>query len=377
MLSEMLEQPKIINSILNNPNIETLAKIIVEKDIQQIILTGSGDSYCAAWFGDYLGEAWCPTIDVKHYAPFEFVNYSQKLNFEKTAVIGISVSGGTLRVLESIRFASKHGATTIAITDNPQGKLIKDSDYKLLINASPPESLQTTSYTKKGAKEYTGYHNDVAQTKTFLANLAVLSLFMAHLSKKPTDNLKNIQESFSLVDRAIKQRNSLIDVGRDFSTASNNVFFVASGSSSPIGLFGAYKMFEFTIDGFACDIEEYCHTRYFITTDQSSVIFLAHDPSSFDRIMEIEPVLREKIGAKTVILTNAAFQAEIGPSSIPILSPQDSVLSPLVFTVPIEFFSYSLAKHKGFDTNVFRGGQETEKYVAGSYKTIRQSKLRF
>ena len=62
---------------------------------------------------------------------------------------------------------------------------------------------------------------------------------------------------------------------------------------------------------------------------------------------------------------------------ISILSPEEVYLSPLAFTVPVEFLSYSLARAKGFNTNTFRGGVETEKYVAGSYKTIRQSKLQY
>ena len=37
----------------------------------------------------------------------------------------------------------------------------------------------------------------------------------------------------------------------------------------------------------------------------------------------------------------------------------------------------SAAKEKGFNTNTFRGGVETEKYVTGSFATIRQSRLRY
>ncbi|MFX0085030.1 MAG: SIS domain-containing protein [Candidatus Hodarchaeota archaeon] len=378
MLSEMLEQPEIIQTSFNNPKIKDLANIFIEEDIEQIILTGSGDSYCAALYGSYLGKNWCPNINVQHYAPFEFVNYfNHKKDLKNSAIIGISVSGGTLRVIESIRYAKQYGAKTIAITDNPQGKLIKETQCNLLIQASPPESVQLSSYESEVAKQYIGYHHDCAQTKTYLANLAVLSVLMAYISPKSENNLSSIQEAFSLVEKGIENHQSFINIGNTLKDSTDNVFFVASGSNNATSLFGSYKMFEFALNGFACDIEEYCHTNYFITTDKSSVVFIAPDRLSLNRIMEIEPVLRDVIEAKTIILVANELKNEAGPHSIPILSPNEVVLSPLIFTVPIEFLTYSLAKNKGLNTNIFRGGQETIKYVTGSFKTIRQSKLRY
>jgi glucosamine 6-phosphate synthetase-like amidotransferase/phosphosugar isomerase protein len=136
-------------------------------------------------------------------------------------------------------------------------------------------------------------------------------------------------------------------------------------------------MFEFTLHGFGCDIEEYCHTRYFITNDKSTVIFLAPDRQSYERIMEIEPVVREQISAKTLIIADKELVNSQESFFLPLKMPQDSYLSPLVTLIPVEFISYSLAQSRGFNTNTFRGGVETEKYVTGSYTTIRQSRLQY
>ncbi len=377
MLTEILEQPKILKSILEDSEIKKLAEILAEASIERIYLMGSGDSYCAAWFGAYIGEKWCPSLRVRHYAPFEFINYSRPELLEGSAVIGISVSGETPRVLESTIFANKHKAITIGLTDNPNGKLVKETDYELFIHASPPEALQTSLYSSEGAKNYKGYHHDVSQTKTYLANLSVLSVLMGYLSQGTKKVLKNVQEAFQLVDQVIEQRRTFLEIGQSLSTAADKIFFVASGSNSATGLFGVYKMFEFALNGFTCDIEEYCHTGYFTTTDQTSVVFIAADSASLNRIREIEPIIREEFDAKTVVLVDAELKKEAGPNSTPIALPEDRVLSPLVLTIPIEFLSYSLAKSKGFNTNLFRGGQDTEKYVAGSYKMIRQSRLQF
>ena len=152
MLSEMLEQPAILKSILRNPKVNQVAEYFKEKEIDKIIFTGCGDSYCAAWFGFYLASKWCQQYRVNHYEPFELVNYSNPNALQNAVVVGISVSGGTLRVLEAIRFAQSRGATTLTITDNPEGKIVQETDQSLLIHASPPETLLTTSYNSEAAK---------------------------------------------------------------------------------------------------------------------------------------------------------------------------------------------------------------------------------
>ena len=377
MLSEMLEQPKIINSYLRDPSVKDVGLFLQKASVERIFFTGSGDSYCAAWFGANLGETWHPDLNIRHYAPFEFVNYVKTDNVKNSAIVGISVSGNTPRVVEAIRFAQKHGAQTIGITDNPQGKIAKESDHTLYINASPSESLETSSYTSKGAKEYTGYHHDVAQTKTYLANLAIQCVLMSYLPQQRNNALDNIKKTFQLVYQSINQREQFLEVGNSLRGSIDRVIFVASGPNSPTGLFGAYKMFEFALNGFSCDIEEYCHTAYFITTEHTLVIFIASDSYSFNRIMEIEPVIREKIKAQTVVLINSSTQNTTNPHFIKLQTPEETALSPLIFTIPVEFISYSIAKFKGLDTNRFRGGQDTEKYVSGSFKTIRQSQLRY
>ncbi|MHA1947540.1 MAG: SIS domain-containing protein [Candidatus Hodarchaeales archaeon] len=377
MLTEILEQPLILNSIFADENLNILAESIKAENYQKIILTGCGDSYCASWFGNNLAKRWCTHYQVEYFEPFELVNYVNPKELKNALVIGISVSGGTLRVLEAIRFAKFHGAMTLVITDNSKGKLVNEANKNVLINASPQESLLTTSYSSETAKKYVGYQNDVAQTKTFIANLGTLSVLFAHLSTRSTSNLKKVKSTFSLVGKALDQRDEIIQLGKSFKDFSENIFFLASGPDAPTGLFGAYKMFEFTLHGFSCDIEEYCHTRYFITTDKSTVILLASDKQSYDRIMEIEPVLREYINANTLILANEIFVDQKLTSILPFVLPEDPYLAPLVQTIPIELISYSLARSKGFNTNTFRGGVETEKYVTGSYKTIRQSHLQF
>ncbi|WP_455142545.1 SIS domain-containing protein [Candidatus Hodarchaeum mangrovi] len=377
MIEEILEQPLITNLIAEDEFIYQLASNIQDNRLQKIIITGSGDSYCAARYGSYLGKNWLQNYTVEHYTPFNLVNFTSHHKFTKSVIIGLSVSGNTPRVIEAIRYAKKRGAYTIGITDNPKGKLATESDEVIFIHASPPESLETTPYRISGAKDYVGYHHNVAQTKTYLANIAVLSVLMANLTLKKNQALRKVFESFSLIKKVLAMKSQFISWGKILSKCSEKVIFIGSGANSATALFGAYKMFEFTLNGYASDIEEYCHTQYFITNSNSSVIFLAPDQASWERIMEIEPIISEEIGASSLILANDTISGETARTNLFLPLPSFEPLSPLVFTIPIELITYSLARERGFNTNLFRGGHETEKYVAGSFKTIRSSKIKY
>jgi len=377
MMEEILEQPLITKLIAEDENILQIAKKIQKIRFQNIVITGSGDSFCAAKYGSYLGKNLLLNHTVEHYTPYNLVNFTSHHNFTKSIIIGVSVSGSTPRLIEAIRYAKKRGAYTIGITDNPKGKLATESDEIIFIHASPPESLETTAYSIPGAKDYIGYHHDVAQTKTYLANITVLSILIANITLKKKQAVNNVFESFSLIEKVLNMKSQFLSWGKTLSKCSEKIIFVGSGANSSTALFGAYKMFEFTLNGYASDIEEYCHTHYFITNSNSSVIFLAPDQTSWERIMEIEPIIHEEIGASTLILAKDDLVNETAQRHLSLPLPSFEPLTPLVLTIPIELITYSLARERGFNTNVFRGGHETEKYVAGSFKTIRSSKIRY
>ena len=95
------------------------------------------------------------------------------------------------------------------------------------LKVPPPETLETSSYVSEGAKEYTGYHHDVAQTKTYLANLAVQSLLLAYFSSQEETALTLIQEAFQLVNKAINQQDNFLELGNNIGNTVDKVIFVS------------------------------------------------------------------------------------------------------------------------------------------------------
>ena len=59
---------------------------------------------------------------------------SEKLICEKDVVIGIAASGNTPFTCKVVEKAKKNNALTIAISNNPKGKILEHADHKIILN---------------------------------------------------------------------------------------------------------------------------------------------------------------------------------------------------------------------------------------------------
>ncbi|MFP3869537.1 MAG: SIS domain-containing protein [Syntrophobacteria bacterium] len=338
----------------------------------KMLITGAGDSYCGALFGHWLlqnrFQATClPALEAssaaQHFGPEDIL-------------VCISVSGYTSRVIEAAKRVLAVGAQVVAVTDNLQSPLAELTPVVWPIYASPPESLTHTSYQDEEAKQYVGYHHDVAQTKTFWAVL--LTLIRAAQVKVDWQLL--LTTTRQLLGAPFYE--PLMATG-SFWAQSGQTFFLGSGWAKIAARFAAYKMYEFNRLAHFTDIEEYCHTRYFITRTGDTIVFLITDRDAAARAVEIVPLLQEFFAARIIWL-----QPEfLGQASL----PHDCRASPQVITLPaagqpvlqflnlilaMEWITYCIGRVGAPDINTFHAGYDTERLVAGTLRTIRRSALR-
>ncbi len=376
MLQEILEQPSIISSLLKR---KSSFDDFSEKAnrIRRIILTGCGDSYCAAMAGSYAFSALLTDCLALAVRPMELTYYHRNLIDSQTLVVGISVSGKTPRVVEALRCAKAKGAIIAGLTDNPTSPIADmTNELSIVTGASPPEALESSDYETTEAALYTGYHHDVAQTKTYLANVFALLLLAATWSQN--DHALDVLAALPDVVTSVIA-GQIADKIRDNAEASaacqKTPIMVGSGPNRANALFGAYKGNEFTVSPGIQEIEEYCHTAYFVTEENTPVLFLAPQGPSLERIREITPVLHEVLRAKPIVFTSPA-SADLPARAIALPYSGPEYLSTPPYAAAMGLWWYHWAKMRGFDTNVFRGGVETERYVGGSLRTIRKSKMR-
>jgi fructoselysine-6-P-deglycase FrlB-like protein len=371
MREEIYYQIEILKNIKNSD------KKINLQDFDDIWLTGSGDSHCVSLFGASLGSFL--GLPTKGLAPMNASYYTHFNPDKKILLLAISVSGKTPRVLEVIHKVKKNFKTKfiVGLTDNPHSDLSKLTDKIILLNASPSDVLEKSDYKDGVAKLYTGYHHDVAQTKTYFANiLQILTIFYPQFFDKITYRIENFAKWVQISEKIVKN----LPIANPQKT-----IFIGSGLMYSLTQFGQYKWFEFTFPGHNQDVEEYAHTHYFTTDEETTVIFLAPTGPLLERTTElIKGALGNLIKPQIFVITDMDLVLDSPGYVINVLSTfKDQELlgldRELIFylyaLILVEWFSYHTAKNNGLDTNNFRGGKDGEKYVRGSYQTIRKSKI--
>ena len=374
MREEILFQSDIFKRFFDSQNLPT---INLQK-FSEIWFTGSGDSHCASLFGSALANLQGYTA--RALTPMNasyFMNHNRDISL---LLFGISVSGKTPRVLEVVQKVKKNYSTykTVGLSDNPHSDLAKVADETIIIQASPSDVLEVSDYKDGIAKLYTGYHHDVAQTKTYFANLVYI---LAIIYPKFFTN-KNYNHSLFtnwLIKAEELAKNNPIKYPQ-------KTIFVGSGLEESLAQFGKYKWFEYTFPGLHQDIEEYAHTHYFTTDQRTTVVFFAPKGPLLDRALElINGALGELIKPQIILITDTTITLEHDVTVLYVLEDFSitSELSALDIElwyhihalILLEWYTYHTARNNGFDTNKFRGGAEGEKYVRGSYHTIRKSKI--
>jgi fructoselysine-6-P-deglycase FrlB-like protein len=338
----------------------------------RLIATGAGDSYCAALFCQWLlekrgGVAGLPSLEASRAA--QYLTRSD-------ALVAISVSGRTPRVLEAARRALIGGAQVVAITDNLESPLAELAPEVWPIHASPAEELQHTSYHDKEARQYVGYHHDVAQTKTFWAVL----LTIARAAQVEIDWQRLLSNASQLLSISFYQQ--LLTRAEDWARSAQT-FFLASGWAMIPARFAMYKMYEFNRVAYFNEIEEYCHTHYFITRPGDTVVFLVDNDDSAARAAEIVPVLRRIFSARVVWIQPQSLSSGSPPAAcrnqldlVNLPEADQTILHFLNFILALQWITYFIGRIDAPDINTFHGGYDTERLVAGTLQAIRRSAIR-
>jgi D-arabinose 5-phosphate isomerase GutQ len=291
-------------------------------------------------------------------------------------LIGISVSGRTARILEAAKRALVANARVVAVTDNLQSPLAELASSVWPIYASPPEELGDTNYTDQHAKQYIGYHHDVAQTKTFWA---VLLTLMRAAEIEP-DWQVLFDHTRTLLSPSYYEP---IFNKAKFWGESGQTFFLGSGWAKIVARFASYKMHEFNRLAHFTGIEEYCHTLYFITRSKDTIVFLVFDEDTAARAREVVPVLYEFFDARIIWLQPEPFGNDFTPAAsgynIKVVNTpaSDQPLQQFFdFILTVQWLTYAIGRVNAPNINTFHAGYDTERLVAGTLQTIRKSVIR-
>ena len=223
LLKEIYDQPQTIERIIqqSGPEVAYLGRLISKSFGTYLIGCGTASYVCLA--GTYLFSK-----IAHHHVNFsvgsEF-NYLEDFITTKSLVIGVSQSGETADIIESISKAKKKGARIVAIVNVVGSTLDRLSNYKILVGA--------------------GQETAVISTKAFTGQVAILIYLAYSLSNQGSqgrDVLRGALASLKFVLN--KKSQAKIKLLAIKISRREHVYLVGRGLSYPAALEAALKIKE-------------------------------------------------------------------------------------------------------------------------------------
>ena len=213
MLREVHEIPLAVDRLLQNgaEDVTRAAEALRERAPGYMISVARGSSDHVATYLKYASELLTGT-PIASIGPSIASIYGRQLNLSGSACVSVSQSGQSPDIVEMARMATRGGALSIAITNNPDSPLAEVSDHSLNLHAGPELS--------------------VAATKTFV-NSAVVGLWLLAEWAGDKALLAAIRALPGQLDRAVTldwpeardalgSRNSIFCLGRGPAYAISN-----------------------------------------------------------------------------------------------------------------------------------------------------------
>ena len=331
MLKEIYEQPEVMGHILDEGwgEILSTAQDLRSNGVRSVMIAARGTSDNAALYGKYLFEVLLGTPTALA-SPSAFTLYDARIDLTDVLVIGISQSGESKDVLETVRRSGELGAKTLSITNDDSSSMAEVADSHFFLRADKEES--------------------VAATKTYTASLLVLYLLTAALrgDESPGEEAHRLPEvaretlgaEWKGVER-YRYAQHLVTTSRGYNLATAQE--------------AALKLMEtnyVVAEAFsAADLQ---HGPMAMIGQDFPVVAIVPPGKAGPGMQELVETLDER-GAETVVVSEDEELVGKAPAGFHVPSSCPEELSPLLNMLPLQVFAHDLALLKGLDPDSPRG----------------------
>ncbi len=343
MLKEIYEQPKSIRETIGSriklgaPSCFDDLNFTKEylSSLNKICIVACGTAMHAGIAAKTLIEHLC-NIPVEVEIASEF-RYRDPIINEKTLAIYISQSGETADTIAALKLAKSKGCKTLAISNVIGSSITREADYTIYTHAGPEIAVAST-------KAYTSQ----------VVLLSILGIYMAEIleTTKPSvlEDLK--KEIFELPNKIQTVLNDVSGI-KDFAKLvheEKDMFFIGRGTDYAVSLEGSLKLKEISYihsEGYASG--ELKHGPIALIEDNTTVVSVITNEDLMEKsISNVQEVATR--GAKTFIVTNQNIDKSRFDYVVEI-PPVNRLISPALSVVPLQLFSYYIAKEKGLDVD--------------------------
>ncbi|MHB1646565.1 MAG: glutamine--fructose-6-phosphate aminotransferase [bacterium] len=331
-------------SNINNINLKNFgnAKIALEglrltkKDIasaDRVIFIACGSSYYASLIIKNVIENLCGLpVTVDYGSEFRYGRFPVQ---ETDIVVGVSQSGETADTNSALEIVRGRKAKIISICNVPGSQITTLSNKGVIYTHAGPEI-------------------GVASTKAFTSQVLCGILFALYLRQEMGINCSISDNFFSdlislpqKIEEILSLNESIQNIAKKY-YKSSNFLYLGRGILYPVALEGALKLKEISyIHAEGYPSGEMKHGPIALVDENMPVMFLLSNnllaPKTISNIEEIKAR-----GGRVIAL--ADYDPDIKGLSDLIKIPDTSeILSPILFTVPLQLFAYHIAALKGTD----------------------------
>ncbi|MCS6297035.1 MAG: glutamine--fructose-6-phosphate transaminase (isomerizing) [Nitrospira sp.] len=346
MLKEIHEQPQTILDTIRGrysyesgeadlPDIGLTPKQFA--DVGRIWIVACGTSWHAGLVGKYLLEEMVRTpVQVDIGSEFR---YRDPLIEKNDLFITISQSGETADTLAAAREAKQKGARVVSIVNVVGSTLARESDGVLYTHCGPEIG--------------------VASTKAFTSQLAALYMLALHLGrvrgvlsvadgKAWLDRLVTVP---ALVKHVLGREAEILAIAKRY-YKKPDFLYLARGINFPIALEGALKLKEISYihaEGYAAG--EMKHGPIALIDKDMPVVVLAPRDRLYEKT--VSNLMEVKARRAPVIAFVAEGERELGKIADAVFTIPDvhPLLSPILFTIPLQLLAYHIAVLRGEDVD--------------------------
>ncbi|UAJ65833.1 glutamine--fructose-6-phosphate transaminase (isomerizing) [Candidatus Schneideria nysicola] len=344
MQKEIFEQPKVIKDTLKNRIIkgaiifpefgQSINKLLSK--VKHIQIIACGTSYHSGMVSKYWFEELVRIpCDVEIASEFRYRKFVVR---KDSLLIVLSQSGETADTLAALRITKNMGyLSSLAICNVDYSSLVRESDFCLLIKA--------------------GIEIGVASTKAFTNQLTVLLMLVIYIGQIKGMNSKiqsSIIHAITLLPDYIEQvfsiEKGIVNLSKNF-IDKQHALFLGRGSLYPIAMEGALKLKEISyIHAEAYAAGELKHGPLALINMNIPVIVIVTKNNLLDKMKSnIEEILAR--GGNVYIFSeyNSGFIESDNIKIIPLFENIETIITPIVYTIPMQLLAYHIALVKKTD----------------------------
>jgi glucosamine--fructose-6-phosphate aminotransferase (isomerizing) len=345
MLKEIYEQAEAVRETIGDR--ARRGKLVLEgiglneleiQNLRRIVIVACGTAYHAAVTGRYIIEEWA-RVPVEPDIASEW-RYRNPVLSKDTLVIGITQSGETADTIAAMRLAREQGARTLAITNQLGTQITREVDAVL--------------YTRAGLEI------SVAATKTFTAQVALLSLIALKLAQirrtLPAEEIEFIlEELFDLPEKMEQFLDADHPIEEIAQRHYNKPFFLYLGRhiGLPVALEGALKLKEISyIPTEAYSAGEMKHGPIALLDSETPVVCIAIDQKVvYEKVVSNIQEVRARGAQVIAIATDGNEDIQHHADDVVYIPRTPAFLQAVLAVLPLQLLAYRIARLRGLNVD--------------------------